>query len=464
VNALPEPRIERELSKLSPVAVPYNLRRHFPLKDLGQRRLELLLYVLFRRGITAGAYKKEFDQVRLLAPVEGLGRVLLLHYKKQVAGAVLSCSMPGPLDQKNAERILLAFSALLQAQNPRWGNPALQLFLAVPGGIDPALAERVRDWPDSWPGSSENPDPEVLSPLRQLSLEWLLPEHLDPLLAAEPDLVSLFFAVEMVAPEQALRRILGEFRVEELDPEEAAALAAKINGALPPAMNAAGLIRFFGYPREFLRKLVQDAALREIMIKGAEFKAELDYAVLDFLHHKSLLLAKVLLATAPVSPHAPARFAVVPFVFSRMVIKYLKNSNSAVLREIARSGARRDFFEEANLDLIRAELLSLAMDLAGEGEEEPLAAEGPERVRLAALRQAALECPDPEQLALRFADDWEALQPSIRTMEKKLLAFLPRDPVLVLDDFSSLKEDQGKAGRLLDKIRLRFPRQGPGGR
>jgi hypothetical protein len=209
-----------------------------------------------------------------------------------------------------------------------------------------------------------------------------------------------------------------------------------------------------------LRKLVQDPALREIMIKGAEFKAELDYAVLDFLHHKSLLLAKVLLAAAPVSPHAPARFAVVPYVFSRMVIKYLKNANSAVLREIARSGARRDFFEEANLDLIRAELLALALDLAGEGEDEPLAAEGPERVRLASLRQAALECPDPEELARRFADDWEALQPSIRTMEKKLLAFLPRDPLLLLDDFGSLNESNGRVNGLLDRIRRRFPRQG----
>jgi hypothetical protein len=240
VNALPEPRIERELSKLTPVAVPYNLRRRFPLTDLGPRRLELLLYLLFRRGIEAGAYKKEFDQVSLLAPVEGLGRVLLLQYKNQAAGVVLCCSRPVPLDVQACRRVLETFSELRNAQSPRMDHPALQTFLAVPAGLDPALAERLNDWPDPWTGPTENADPDLLSRLKTLPLEWLLPQHLDRLLAAEPDLVSLFFAVEMVAPEQSLRRILGEFRVEAFNPEEATRLAARINGALPPAFAQTG--------------------------------------------------------------------------------------------------------------------------------------------------------------------------------------------------------------------------------
>ncbi|MBI1193093.1 MAG: hypothetical protein GC205_07960 [Bacteroidetes bacterium] len=492
MNYLPESRIERELNKLLPVTVPYNLRRHFPFKELGQRRLELLLFALFRRGLESGAFKKEFDHLNISHPVEGLGRIGLLQYRKQAAGAVLCMQQETPLNPGDLMRHLLLFTEFSAQHSLFKATPAPRIFLVVPGGVDAAVQALTQDWPAGLdnrerpsvsamedgvakgaedPGGTEKGKSQPATPLvltaldrdrlRALDIEWLLPVDLDPMLVAEPDIKSLFFAVEMVAPEQSLRRILGEFRVEELGAPDMAALLAKISANAGPSMNAVGLIRFFGYPREFLRQLVKDKALREIMIKGAEFKAELDYAVLDFLHRKCQMIGKVLLAAAPVSPNSPAMQAVVPYVFSRMVIKYLKNTNSKVLQEIARSGARRDFYEDANLDLIRADLLALAVDLAEQESDAFLAEDLQERARLEALRQAALEQPDPVVLARQFAEDWEALQPSVRSMEKKLLSFLPRDPVLLLDDFGSLNDDKGKASRLLEGFKKRFQKPEP---
>jgi len=460
VNDLPESRIERELNKLIPVAVPYNLRRHFPFKQLGQRRLELLLFALFRRGLESGAYKKEFDDLALTPSFEGLGRIVLLRYRKQTTGAVLCCQTAEPLNTGDFVRLLLLFAEVAERESLLKLNQSPRIFLALPGGVDTEVQMLTQDWPAGLIHLEGLPaaDPDHL---KALNVEWLLPADLDPLLAAEPDLKSLFFAVEMVAPEQSLRRILGEFRVEELEEQEAAAVVAKLTATPGSSMNSVGLIRFFGYPREFLRQLVKDPALREIMIKGAEFKAELDYAVLDFLHLKCQLIGKVLLATAPVPPHAPARQAVVPFVFSRIVIKYLKNSNSVVLQEIARSGARRDFYEDANLDMIRADLLTLAVELAEQELWQEPFANPVDSARMEALRHAALETPNQAQLAQRFADDWEALQPVIRSMEKKMLAFLPRDPVLLLDDFGSLKDEKGKASQLLAGFRKRFQKPDP---
>ena len=113
VQYIPDSRIERELTKLVQLTVPYNLRKHFPYADLGNRRMELLLYTLFRRGLASGWFKKEYDEVYLTTTVPGTGRMLLLQYRGAIKGAVLLKAQAEPMSVPELARSILGF--LLQS-------------------------------------------------------------------------------------------------------------------------------------------------------------------------------------------------------------------------------------------------------------------------------------------------------------------------------------------------------------
>jgi hypothetical protein len=477
VQYIPDSRIERELTKLVQLTVPYNLRKHFPYADLGNRRMELLLYTLFRRGLASGWFKKEYDEVYLTTTVPGLGRMLLLQYRGAVKGAVLLKAQAEPMSVPELARSILGF--LLQSiagQVLSFKPEGFQILLVVPGNVleetqqlvvdinrliltEPMLPFWIQELLDTQPGlqevSFDSAEGQLYEYLQKVDLELILAGHLDQRLAEQPDIKSLFFGVEMVSTEQNLRKILGEFRLANIRTEELDKWTNQMSKSDEDRRLSFGLLRFFGYPRDFLQALSKDPKLREVLVKGAEFKAELDYAVLDFLHGKTILISQVLLAEAPGQSGDPARQAIVPYLFSKIAIKYIKNNNSSVLREIASSGARPDFYEDASLDLIKSDLLNEAEALAEDENKLPAAGNPRELLRLEQLRKAALERPDIEDLARQFDEDWAQLQPVVKSIEKKLIELLPKEPLVLLEDFASL-DQESRLDQLFSQFRARF--------
>jgi hypothetical protein len=477
IALIPESRIDRELDKLLQVPVPYNLRRYFPYAELGSQRFVLLLYTLFRRGLDAGWYKGEFDALGMTASTAHLGRMLLLGQQGKWKGLVSVRQMPGALSEPDlAREIIAVVLTWISGRLPVAEAGPIRLFLALSGRLQPAAEqmaarfpqsllaqEKLRDWAlevmESQDMGPFNQPADTLEELERrllrCELELVLPAHMDQRLAEHPDIKSLFFGVEMVSSEQMLRTILGRGEWSEMPPDQRSDLARRVESADPERAFSLGLFRFLGYPREFIQHLLSESRLRETLLKGAELRAELGYAVLDFLHEKTVLVTQVLLSDAPGKASDPARQAVLPYVFSRIIIKYIITINSQVLLELARSGAQRHFYEQADLHLIKSDLLQQASWLASGELPLPVHGEARETRRMELLREAALECPDPQELSRRFDRDWEALQPVVRAAEKKMISLLPRDPLLVLEGFSAL----GSSGRLenmLQRLRSRF--------
>jgi hypothetical protein len=477
IALIPENRIDRELDKLLQVPVPYNLRRYFPYTELGSQRFVLLLYTLFRRGLEAGWYKGEYDALAMTASTAHLGRMLLLGQHGKWKGLVCTRQMQGALSEPDlAREIIAVVLTWISGSLPVEKAEPVRLFLALSGRLQPAAEQLAAGFPQSllqqerlrnWTGEviesqGHGPfaDPEQMYAdlehlLLRSELELILPAHMDQRLAEHPDIKSLFFGVEMVSSEQLLRTILGRFEWSEMPADQRGDLARRVEGADPERSFSLGLFRFLGYPREFIQHLLSESRLRETLLKGAELRAELGYAVLDFLHEKTLLVTQILLSDAAGKPSDPARQAVLPYVFSRIIIKYIITINSQVLLELARSGAQRHFYEQADLNLIKSDLLQQASWLASGDLPLPVHGDVRELRRMELLKEAALECPDPQELSRRFDQDWEALQPVVRAAEKKMISLLPRDPLLVLEGFSAL----GSSGRLesmLQRLRARF--------
>lgn len=471
----PESRIERELAKVLQVPVPYNHVRDLPYGELGHRRLELLLYVLFRRGLEQQWFEREFDAVQLATAPSAIGRLVLLLYRKETRGAVLVRPRPGPLTPPDLARDLIRFLLFhLAGVGPAFRPEGFHLFLAAPGGVndkarayaadvgerlarDPRLPYWTRELLDSHARleglSAEDALRGLEALLPTLGLELILPEHLDRRLGEEPDIKSIFFGVEMVTSEQVLKRIVSDFQLKALEEDEARQLAERLDRWPRETRMGAGLINFFGYPKEFLQTIARSDKLRAILMKGAEFKTEIDYAVVAFLHEKAVFYATVLLADVPATGDL-ARLAVVPYVFSRFVIKYVKNANSKVLDELVRSGQRKDFYEGASVEAIKADLLAAVRRL-DTGAPPPSDADPRERQRHEALRRAREAYRSEEALAQRFDEDWAALAPVLAAIDKRMLQVLPRQPVIVLDDLGAL-DQEGRFTGWLEALRRRF--------
>ncbi len=448
------------------IPVAYNTVRNLPYGELGQRRLELLLYVLFQRGLENSWFPGEFDKVMLATAPSGVGRLVLLEYKKQLRGAVLVRPRPGPLHTPEMARELLRFLLFqLAGHGPEFNARDFQLFLAAPGGVNEGAASFAADFSQHMAKEARLPywvselidshaRLEGLSPegalaqleelLPLLHLELILPAHIDRRLAETPDLKSIFFGVEMVTSEQVLRQIVSGFSLKALEDGEAQQLVERLEKWPAESRMGLGLINFFGYPREFLQSIASSDKLRSILIKGAEFKTEIDYAVVAFLHEKAVFYSNVLLGDAPEDVGDLARLAVVPYVFSRFVIKYVKDADSKALQELLQSGQRVDFYDNADLEAILADLLDQVED-ADAAAPPPANASPRQLKRLEAALRAQKANSTREARAQRFQEDWALLKPVLAAIDKRMLQVLPRHPVIVLDDLSSSEPRAGLA-------------------
>jgi hypothetical protein len=476
INPIPDSRIERELAKMLQVPVPYNTVRNLPYGELGQRRLELLLYVLFQRGVESNWFPGEFDRVHLATAPSGAGRLLLLDYKKQRRGAVLVRPRPGPLHTPEMARELLRFLLFhLAGHGPDFEARDFHLFLAAPGGVNDQAADFAADFSQRmakearlsyWVAELIESHARLkgLSPkdalaslddlLPLLHLELILPPHIDRRLGEAPDLKSIFFGVEMVTSEQVLRHIVSGFNLKALEDQEAQQLVERLEKWPMESRMGLGMINFFGYPREFLQSVAGSDKLRSILIKGAEFKTEIDYAVVAFLHEKAVFFSNVLLGDAPEEVGDLARLGVVPFVFSRFVIKYVKDADSKALRELLQSGQRLDFYEDADLDAILNDLLDQVEN--ADPQATPPANASPRQIkRLEAVLRAQRNNSTREARSQRFHEDWTLLKPVLAAIDKRMLQILPRHPIIVLDDLSN-GETKGGLGPWLSRFRKRL--------
>ncbi len=473
-----------------PVPVPYNLRRRFPYEQLGQQRMILLLYALFRRGLSSGWFDRSVNRISLSTNTGALGRLIFVLKGQEPTAALVLHMQSTPFSESDLARIMITYaSQVLRRALPMSKEGPMKLYLALPGHAqvpfamqqeyEPGVEEGPDELPESRLGRQLAADPRLpvwlaeftdaadlfhdherqrlVEILSQLEPEFVLTSRLDSWLAQHPDIKSLFFGVELITTEQVLRKMLGDFTVRRPGDEQIGALASQLTETPENRRYSLGLLHFFGYPREFLQSLGRELRWREMILKGAEFKAELDFAVLDFLHHKCDMVSRVMLEESGVRIAEPAKQALLPYMFSRMAIKYIKVRKSEMLREIASSGARRDFYEQADPDRIKADLIKRATLLAS-GNLSP--GEGRDRIRDEALMQVALDQPDPAELGRSFDEDWEQLKPVIRKMERKLLNYLPRQPIVILDDFGSMDEGN-RFVRILKALRLRLrPRRG----
>ena len=173
-----------------------------------------------------------------------------------------------------------------------------------------------------------------------------------------------------------------------------------------------------------------------------------------FLHEKAVFYSNVLLGDAPEAVGDLARLAVVPYTFSRFVIKYVKDADSKALEELLQSGQRVDFYEGADLLAIREDLLDKVE--RAEALEAPPSNMTPRQVkRLEALLRAKATHRSREARAQRFDEDWILLKPVLASIDKRMLQILPRHPIIVLDDLSSSDAKAG-LGPWLRKLRDRI--------
>lgn len=477
---LPHTRIDRELAKITQVAVPYHTKEDFPYPELGNRRFELLLFALFRRGIEAGWFRDEFDAVQMISSPSGAGRILVLEYHKQIRGVVFARIRNGDLTAPMMSRDVIQFLLFSMAgQGLEFDSTSFKIFYAVAGGIKPGAVELTEDFNSRilvesrlsyWIQEVFETQP-VLEDLDQddlkkkleeslgrIDLELILPEHLDASLGSSPDIQSHFFGVELVTTEQILKKILNEFQVKALTDEEADKLINRLDNIPDEDRMGVGLLNFFGYNRDFLKSISESDKLRQIIVKGAEFKAEIDYAVVDFLWEKSRLYSTVLLADGePVGELA--QMAVAPWIFSRFAIKYVKNVGSQVLEEVVRSGKEYAFYEEAHVQAIKADLLKEIAALDEDRAIDINLVDTEELRRRDRLKAARNRQPDLEQLSVEFDEDWERLKPVLTNIEKRMLSILPKNPLIVIEDMGVLDDDT-RFGKLLARVRARFPQLG----
>lgn len=475
-NFIPQSRIDRELSKLIQVPVAYNLTQDFPYPELGTRRYELLLYVLFRRGVEIGWFDQEFTGVEMTPAASSNGRQIILTYKGRARGVVLSKQKPAATTAPDLAREIIRFLLLgLRADGTNLEDPDFVVFLAVAGNINPAAVQLVSDFnhlilQDSrlsyWVEEVIETNSalrhlqydEIIKPLEnqlaRISVELILPEHIDKRLAEAPDIKSAFFGVEMVSTEQVLRKIVREFNLKSLSDEEASKLLERLEEIPQENRMGAGLLNFFGYPREFLQSIAGDDRMRAIMLKGAEFKAEIDYAVLDFLQLKSVFFSEVLLADADAKIGELAKLAVPTWIFSRFAIKYVKNTDSKVLEGLLRDGKNMDFVEGADIDKIRDRLLQRIQRMAEIDEEPGLIADPREARKQEKIYQLSRGLLDIEDFRQTFDQDWELLKPILNAIEKRMLLILPKNPTILIEDMGAL-DDRSRFNRLMDQVRQR---------
>ena len=258
----------------------------------------------------------------------------------------------------------------------------------------------------------------------------------------------------MVTTEQVLKKIVNEFHLKALDDGEARHLLDRLESVPEENRMGVGLLNFFGYHRDFLRSLSDSDKLRSILVKGAEFKAEVDYAVVEFLQEKAAFYSSVLLADAP-DVGELARLAVPSYIFSRFAIKYVKNTGSEVLEEVLRSGRELPFYEGADVGRIKADLLEEVRRLDDHPADDIHVLDARSLHRRERLRAARDAFRTEEALAQRFDEDWEALRPVRMAIEKRMLGILPHSPTIVIEDMGAL-DDDSRFGKLLARVRSRF--------
>lgn len=472
---IPASRIDRELAKLTQIPVPYNLRE-YPYPELGRRKLELMIHILLRRGIDVGWYHKEFNRVEMASGLTSSGRINVLFYKEQIAGVALIAHRSGPCSAPVLAREVIRFLLLcIGGLGISFERSNFRIFFVAPEGVqDKALVlaedfnslilkeSRLAYWVQevleynaqlahlSYTQIQE----ELEDVLGKIDVELVLPEHLDFRLNDQPDIKSAFFGVEMVTSEQVLKKIVSEFNVKALDEQEASGLLERLEKVPEENRMGVGLINFFGYHREFLQSISHSEKLREIMIKGAEFKTEIDFAVVDFLHDKATLYTQVLLGDAPQVGDL-AKLALMPWVYSRFVIKYVKNANSEILTEIVRSGKRKDFYQGADIDQIKADLLSEVRELDEDQVADIYHMDAKAIRRREMLLSAKKAYRSEEALSEKFSEDWEDLKQVRSALEKKMLLILPKSPTIVIEDLGALQNDS-RFARILQRFRNRI--------
>ncbi len=467
IEYISEDQVYKEVQEFKDFKPTLYANRNAPLEYLSDREFEILVYHLYKSKISKRTLN--FDEILLMKGTKDLGRDCILIRDGRNYGVIQCKRYSEPVCKPSFVREIIKF--LIHSINDKNlihdSSDFTYYFIALKGINDPAIElyqdfnnkikeeEKIEDWIvevlDQNKSFKKNKLQLIKEPLLNLlekvKIELVTGHDLTLDLKLEDEIRSTFFEVEKVINEDVFKNILKDFNVKGLNDEDVKRVVDRIEDIPSDQRMIMGMISFFGFHEDFLKRIVKNQKFKDLIEIIADFKAGINKEQIDFLKEKVEFYHSIYFAKSS-AISAFTKQAIVPYLFSKCIAMYMDNEMGSIFNQVV--GKSLSYPEEADLDKLKTKLVEGgAKIIRGDYSE----VEGDEQ--LLSLKKELFNFiykgfTTKKQLRETIDKEISEIKPTLDKIEKDLMDYIPSKTTIVVENLNFL-DDKKMIERMIEE-------------
>lgn len=347
-----------------------------PLSNLSDREFEMLIYLLLQEEISQGEHPVYAD-IGLMSGVGERGRDCVLYRDGSVVGLVQCKKYQGrvtrPVILTEIIKFVMfsildselmpnceTFDYLLFVSND-FNEPAKRLIHSFVKEIDKEITSSkinnyinrlIEDYESFSVFAQEPPISEVTNILRKIRLHSYNVVDLSDRINKKPDILRLFFNVQMVSSLEETERViksviessLKDLELKSIRDADVKILQARIENIPDAKRISLGIVDIFGYPTKFIKRMRNDF-FGDFVVPLTELKLKLNKRFIDFIREEIRLNVE-----EKVTENLLKSYKVHPFSV-QLAVPYLERRN---LKKVFKNNVPSEVYAGLNPDSVKS--------------------------------------------------------------------------------------------------------------
>lgn len=467
IEYISEEKIREELINSNSFKPAFYPNRKVPLEYLSDREFELIVYYLYKSKISKEVLN--FDEILLMKGTKDLGRDCMLLKDGKNYGVIQCKRYSEPINKPDFVREIIKF--LIHSLNIKDliydTSDFKYYYVALKGINDKAIGlyqdfnnkigdeEKIEDWilevieeNKSFKDLKlQDVKKSLLNLLKRIKIELVTEHDLTLDLKLENEILSTFFEVEKVLNEELFRNILKDFNVKGINDADIKRIVDRIEDIPSNQRMIMGMICFFGFHEEFFKRIVKNQKFKDLIEIIVDFKSSIIKEQIDFIKEKVDFYHSIYFSGS----HKISAFtkqAIVPYLFSKCMLKYMHNEMGSFFDEIAEK--HFEYLQDADLKKLKKKLIkSGAKIIKGDyrgvvGDEDLLK----QKKKIFDFIYKGFT--SKKQLEETIDREIDEIKPVLDKIEGELIKFIPDKTTIVIENLNFL-DDKKMINKMLEE-------------
>ena len=459
IEYISEDKIKDELKNQKHLKPSLYANRKIPLEYLSDRDFEIIVYYLYKSKISNG--KIPFDEILLMKGTKDLGRDCILLNDGKNNGIIQCKRYSEPITKPSFVREIIKF--LLHSFN----KPELihnssnfkYYYIALKGINDTALdlyqdfknriekENKISNWIQEVLENNksfknlqfEEIKKPILNLLKSIDIKLVTEQDLSLNLKVETNILKSFFEVEKVLDKDSFREILKEFNVKSINDDDVKRLVDRIEDIPNDQRMILGLISFFGFNEEFLKKIIDNNKFRELLDFIVGFKSTINEEFMNFIQEKIEDYHYVYFAkNTKIS--AFTKQAIVPYLLSICMKRYMQNEMGDFFSNVVNNNMTFPLLDD--LEVLKNKLINDGEKFINGDYSDIVGDVELKKIKMELLNFIYKDFETKEQLKNTIDRELKEIKPYLDDIENQLIKYIPKNTTIVIENMNFLDDDK----------------------